>query len=239
MYMFEFEYTFDKDDLSYMWQNLAPRDSKEIKLEYKSVAHELMDTELLNESIIMDNENLRWMVFKVKQKSQADYYDLRVQQLGQLEAPDLTEESDSAYKIEYNWPYDFLSFVEMIKIDAEVLFTSEGATETRQVLGEGEFSLPSNIVAPGVVAKAFNMPGQVGALAEEASITPDSIGETIIEAAQSMAVQPGGNRVRRKQGQRAAARNVLNQSQAKTGPYSKKKTGSKASTKKSNTNKKK
>ena len=138
MYVFEFEYTFDKDDLSYMWQNLAPRDSKEIKLEYQSIAHELMDTELLNESILMDNENLRWMVFKVKQKSQADYYDLRVDQAGQLNselfrlsrmiAP---ESSDSAYKVGYNWPYDFLSFVEKIKIDAEVLY-KPGITQATQ-----------------------------------------------------------------------------------------------------------
>ena len=28
MYMFEFEYKFDKDDLNYIWQNLAPRDYK-------------------------------------------------------------------------------------------------------------------------------------------------------------------------------------------------------------------
>jgi len=232
MYMFEFEYTFDKDDLSYMWQNLAPRDSKEIKLEYKSVAHELMDTELLNESIIMDNANLRWMVFKVKQKSQVDYYDLRVQQLGQIEAPDLTEESDSAYKIEYNWPYDFLSFVEMIKIDAEVLFTSDGAAETRQVLGEGEFSLPSNIVAPEIVA-------QVATTLQQGPLTPDSIGETIIEAVSNIPLQQG-NLVRQKAVTRQPRRRrpgVLKK--AKTGPYSKKKTGSKTSTKKSSKNKKK
>jgi len=232
MYMFEFEYTFDKDDLSYMWQNLAPRNSKEIKLEYKSVAHELMDTELLNESIIMDNANLRWMVFKVKQKSQVDYYDLRVQQLGQIEAPDLTEEADSAYKIEYNWPYDFLSFVEMIKIDAEVLFTSEGAEQTRQVMGEGEFSLPSNIVAPGIVA-------QVGTTLQQGPLTPESIGETIIEAVSNIPLQQG-NLVRQKavtRQPRAGGPGVLKK--AKTGPYSKKKTGSKTSTKKSSKNKKK
>jgi len=30
MYIFEFNYTFDKDDLSYIWQNISPRNSKKI-----------------------------------------------------------------------------------------------------------------------------------------------------------------------------------------------------------------
>jgi hypothetical protein len=33
MYFFEFKYEFDKDDLSYIWQNLAPRDYKKITLQ--------------------------------------------------------------------------------------------------------------------------------------------------------------------------------------------------------------
>ena len=77
------------------------------------------------------------MVFKVKQKSQADYYDLRVQQAGQLNSElfklsrVVPESRDSAYKVGYNWPYDFLSFVEKIKIDAEVLY-KPGITQATQ-----------------------------------------------------------------------------------------------------------
>ena len=69
MYMFEFEYKLDKDDLSYIWQNLAPRHYKKMEFQVQSTAHALLNTELLEEDNIMDNESLRWMVFKVKQKA--------------------------------------------------------------------------------------------------------------------------------------------------------------------------
>ena len=129
MYMFEFEYKLDKDDLSYIWQNLSPRDSKKISFQYQSVAHELMDTELLSESNILDNENLRWMVFKVKQKSQGHYYNHVTPQVGQASTDIFSFDDDTAgYKVGFNWPYDYLSFVELIKMDAEVLFSRSQTT---------------------------------------------------------------------------------------------------------------
>ena len=129
MYMFEFKYALDKDDLSYIWQNLAPRDYKKLSFQKSSVAHELMDTELLSESNIMDNPNLRWMIFKVKQRSQSSYEDSVVPQAGQAPKDKFLQTSgESNYKVEYNWPYDYVSFVEMVKIDAEVLFKPSGKT---------------------------------------------------------------------------------------------------------------
>ncbi|MBT6059496.1 MAG: LamG domain-containing protein, partial [Gammaproteobacteria bacterium] len=126
MYIFEFEYNFDKDDLSYMWQNIAPRDYRKVDMQFQSVAHELMDTELLSERNLTESENLRWMVFKVKQKAQTGYYDQVVRQAGQasdqFENKKLTDKDDVGYQLNYNWPYDYLSFVELVKIDAEVLY---------------------------------------------------------------------------------------------------------------------
>ena len=78
MYLFEFEYKLDRDDLSYIWQNLAPRKYQQITYQKSSVAHELMDTELLSADNVLDNQNLRWMVFKVKQRSQKVYDDMIV-----------------------------------------------------------------------------------------------------------------------------------------------------------------
>ena len=128
MYVFEFEYTFDKDDLSYMWQNLAPRDYKKITLTSESVAHNLADTELLTAANILDNKNLRWMVFKVKQRSQTKYSDLVTPQVGQSsngEMFDINEEQSAEYTPSFNWPYDYLSFIELVKIDAEVLYKKD------------------------------------------------------------------------------------------------------------------
>lgn len=127
MYIFEFEYEFDKDDLSYIWQNVAPRDYKKITKQVSSVAHELLDTEILSEHNLEDNETLRWMIFKVKQRSQADYYDLTVPNakvdIPLAETPDTV--STAGFNFMYNWPYDFFSFVEKVSIDAEVLFKEE------------------------------------------------------------------------------------------------------------------
>jgi hypothetical protein len=124
MYMLEFEYALDKDDLSYIWQNLAPREYQKMTFTSESVAHELLDTELLNEDDLM-NENLRWMVFKVKQRSQTMYSDLMTAQAGQSANGELFGSSENN-NIGFNWPYDYLSFVELIKIDAEVLYHNPG-----------------------------------------------------------------------------------------------------------------
>ena len=134
MYFFEFSYTFDFNDLAYMWQNLAPKDSKQITLQSTAVQHELINTEILSGHHLFDNPNLRWMVFKVKQRSQVNYWDY----VGE-NARRISEEDDyggvrsfevSATQqgrlLTSNWPYDHFSFVEKIKIDAQILFDDEG-----------------------------------------------------------------------------------------------------------------
>ena len=126
MYIFEFKYEFDQDDLSYIWQNLAPRDSKKMTLQSTSVAHELMDTELLNEDNLLTNPNLRWMVFKVKQRSNSEYYDLIPDQAAQATKEIVgSKKTKEGYELQYNWPYDYLSFVELVKMDVEVLYRTE------------------------------------------------------------------------------------------------------------------
>jgi hypothetical protein len=153
MYIFEFEYKLDQDDLSYIWQNVAPREYKKITLTSQSIAHDLSINELLDEDDIMDNENLRWMVFKAKQRAEVTYEDLRADQVNQAVSrgtvdssvlrsgnrgqstnsstdrrahraseSDSTTVYESGYPIGFNWPYDYISVVEMIKLDAEVLY---------------------------------------------------------------------------------------------------------------------
>jgi hypothetical protein len=144
MYMFEFEYNLDKDDLSYIWQNLAPRDYQKMEIQVESVAHELINTELLDEDVLRDNDNLRWMVFKVKQKGQTEYDHMRVAQAGSNKKGAIfdqeqgslnskktrksNEQSDD-YNLMFNWPYDYLSFVEMVKFEAEVLYSDKTSKE--------------------------------------------------------------------------------------------------------------
>ena len=125
MYFFEFKYEFDKDDLSYIWQNLAPREYKKITFQEAKVSHDLMSNELLEEKNLMDNPNLRWMVFKVKQKAGKDYYDLVAPQVKAARPTSILDKPDTDKDDEYlqfNWPYDYLSFVELVKLEADVLY---------------------------------------------------------------------------------------------------------------------
>ena len=123
MYFFEFEYKLDKDDLSYIWQNLAPRNYKQMKQVVQKSAHKLAENELLQPEDILENNNLRWMVFKVKQRGMAKYENKIYRQAGTKGEATQT----SGYEVNYNWPYDYVSFVEMINMDVEVLMDDEVA----------------------------------------------------------------------------------------------------------------
>ena len=121
MYVFEFDYEFDKNDLAYMWQNVAPRDYKKLEFKTSTCSHNLGATELISEEILSNNK-LRWMVFKVKQRATKDYYSLLADQAGGS-TREITEKrrKPKGYKFGFNWPYDYLSFVELIKMDVDVL----------------------------------------------------------------------------------------------------------------------
>ncbi|HAI38075.1 MAG TPA: hypothetical protein DCM40_08120, partial [Maribacter sp.] len=126
MYIFEFEYELDRDDLSYIWQNIAPRDYKKVSFQHQSVAHQLVDAEILNEDILEENENLRWMIFKVKQKGQEDYWSYVTNQVDKnTTTPRRLATNGGQYELNYNWPYDYVSFVEMIKMGVDVKFEQD------------------------------------------------------------------------------------------------------------------
>lgn len=130
MYFFEFGYELDKDDLSYIWQNLAPRDYKKIEKKTQFSAHKLAPNELLQPEDVIENNNLRWMVFKVKQRGMSKYADKIYTQAGRTDRKATTP---NGYDISFNWPYDYVSFVEMINMDVEVMMDNKPqmkATET-------------------------------------------------------------------------------------------------------------
>ena len=134
MYFFEFEYELDKADLSYIWQNLAPRDYQQITKQSVSVAHDLARNELMDPEQFLNDEN-RWMIFKVKQRGQKKYNDVIVSQRGvSTRTPGMstTTEGRTNYPVEFNWPYDYVSFVEMIDLEANCLYGQERDQTTQQ-----------------------------------------------------------------------------------------------------------
>ena len=114
-------------DSSYIWQNLAPRDYQKIHLKSACQAHKLSKKELLDSSVLA-NENLRWMVFKVKQKGFHEYSTVeRLKETANI--VDIAGEEKTGYPIKFNWPYDFVSIVELAKIETQILYKrDEGMT---------------------------------------------------------------------------------------------------------------
>ena len=126
MYIFEFEHTFDQQDMSDIWQGLLPDSAKIARRVTKNVSHELQLHELFGETQKRDGDrlpkDLRFMVFKVKQRAEINYY---------AKTSDSTDDQRFKFKFEngaterktdwsYNWPYDFFSLVENAKIDLSV-----------------------------------------------------------------------------------------------------------------------
>ena len=130
MYMFEFSHVLDKEDLSHIWQNLPPKAADKVEFAEAEVSHPLLVNELMGS---IDNgravqEELRWMVFKVKQKANINYYEKVLSRVGGDSSfkfdftlgGETTSITDAKYS--YNWPYDNFSLVEFAKIDSEVSF---------------------------------------------------------------------------------------------------------------------
>ena len=92
-------------------------------MENHSVAHQLIDTELLDASVLQ-NEDLRWMIFKVKQRAMGNYYDKIATQVGESSEDIFDKETteEKEYEVMFNWPYDYVSIIEMAKMDVQVLY---------------------------------------------------------------------------------------------------------------------
>ena len=93
-----------------------------------TVSHNFLENDLLGESI---SDKLQWMVFKVKKKAVKNYFSKIASRSGD-------NLDDQRYKFEfeiagrtlqtpysYNWPYDFFSLVELVKIGAKVDMESQ------------------------------------------------------------------------------------------------------------------
>ena len=131
MYAFEFSHTLSQQDLSDIWQNLPPDIGATMEVSEVAITHPLLQKELLGQGgeegnqLIDMPEKLKWMVFKVKQRAATNYFKKTV-----LRNPDVNtaannsnvtkDEFGDTSPIQYNWPYDFFSLVELVKIDAEV-----------------------------------------------------------------------------------------------------------------------
>ncbi len=141
MYIFEFKHNLSKQDLSDIWQNLSPEIGTRMEEAEASISHELLAHELLGGGAVVKNgvlddnaegngipSNIQWMVFKAKRRAKTNYFDKVVAKKGTTEDTSLQKlenaqgQTGDDLGVTYNWPYDFFSLVELVKIDAEISF---------------------------------------------------------------------------------------------------------------------
>ena len=144
MYIFEFKHKLTQQDLANIWQNLPPTSMGAAPYYHESdevtISHEVFNSSKLNilngalsfsEKNLFDAnsidrsreiaEDIHWMVFKVKKRAATNYYD-KITNLDDGEFDFKFANQDTGFpNITYNWPYDYFSMVELVKLDAEIV----------------------------------------------------------------------------------------------------------------------
>jgi hypothetical protein len=116
-YAFEFGIDLSQDDLINIWQNLPPQSNTQFQKKNATIKIQSLVDRLLD-----NDKKLQWMVFKVKRRAEKDYNVFTKK--GLVDGLPIVEPAiDSPYS--YNWPYDFFSLVELIKIDEDVVYATE------------------------------------------------------------------------------------------------------------------
>lgn len=153
MYIFQFNAELTKDDLSNIWQNLSPQSVKStakarnsgidtnvsrfgVREDVQYVSHLFNERDIpVEERGGFLNKNVRWVLFKVKQRAEIDLANVKI---NSLPGARRNLEIDSAVsslkksdylkdkKYSYNWPYDYFSLVELIKLEGKVDFLPFG-----------------------------------------------------------------------------------------------------------------
>ena len=177
MYIFEFKHNLTKQDLADIWQNLSPEIGTRMEEAEASISHELLAHELLGNGAITKNgtlddnaegngipSNIQWMIFKAKKRAKTNYFDKVVAKKGttedtssqQLENAQGQTGDDSG--VTYNWPYDFFSLVELVKIDAEVTFANiENDDKGQKTIKKVEKKNPMEVSKTRAVARGINI----------------------------------------------------------------------------------
>ena len=163
-YFFQFKGKIKKEELAQLWQNLYPDTGKGIFATHHSnnvvnselqnkVGISTIDTEFISSYLDVSpilqakevassmekpyefiNNTIRWLVFKVKYRSETLYHNLKLDSIadgGEIIQRNGISGRNMAYKtqvgdfVPFNWPYDYFSLVEMAEIEAKVDFYSE------------------------------------------------------------------------------------------------------------------
>jgi len=117
MYVFEFSAKLTQQDIADIWQNLPP----DIAERFETQEAVVEERELID-SIISKNEDIQWMVFKVKKRGKKDFEKYRRSLIPNADLSAFPDSIASPYT--YNWPYDYFSLVELAKIEETATYVS-------------------------------------------------------------------------------------------------------------------
>ena len=148
MYIFEFTHLLDQEDLSHIWQNLPPKIGRTHDTSEAQITHPLLLKELLGGGLPGDNtkhtlpDELKWMVFKVKQRAASNYFEKVAASnpniITRTEASRLgavaVDQFGATTNVQFNWPYDFFSLVELVRLDVEVEMNNADYTDFKEKL---------------------------------------------------------------------------------------------------------
>jgi len=139
MYVFEFSTTFDKQDLADMWQGIMAKPMMKAEKQDVTISHNMEKYEFFEGKEL--EEELRWMVFKVKQKANKSYFDLTADQKDDSRFKFNFAVGEKRPEYNYNWPYDYCSLVELAKIEAAIEIKGDKKPD-EEVEAEGFEPLP-------------------------------------------------------------------------------------------------
>ena len=144
MYVFEFGVNINQQDIADMWQNLPPSICQAFEEQISTVEHKLLRDQMINTTNRKLRSDLRWMVFKVKKRAEKGY--TRLAKKGWQDNLELIPSNIGDAKYTYNWPYDYFSLVELIKIDEGIEYSSELPPDSRvEIVGDVNINTPNGI----------------------------------------------------------------------------------------------
>ena len=157
MFFVEVDHTFDREDLTNIWQGLTPD------------LAENMAGELFNEKLKVSIKDffylhggkppsgMKFAIFKVKQKAKKNYFKTTADSKDDKNFL-VSFGADSKEKIDedrsFNWPYDYFSIIEAAKIDTTINMSAEVFTDERTIVVSDEDR--SRAIASLLGRTAFN-----------------------------------------------------------------------------------
>jgi hypothetical protein len=163
MFIFEFEVNLTQEDLSKIWQNLPPDIGRSYVKKNSSLPVDIFKQNNNSGKAIIDifDSEIQWMVFKVKQKAAWNYFTMTADAKDDkrfkfnFEVGDGGAEKESVPDYNYNWPFDFCSLVELVKLDSTL------------IMGNPDFAAPPPTLdaAQGTIGPLITwLPSQQGAV---------------------------------------------------------------------------